>query len=93
MRSRLLALVALTAAFVIGCPAVFPEVGTRLKVPPKDAVLEPPPTCAITVFVADVVPASRSTAVGSATGVVLSSGATTTSPSNEARSASSSSGR
>jgi hypothetical protein len=43
MRSRLLALLALLAALVTGCPAVFPEIGTRLKVAPKDAVLEPPP--------------------------------------------------
>lgn len=43
MRSRLLALLALAAALVTGCPAVFPEVGTRLKVAPKDAVLDPPP--------------------------------------------------
>ena len=43
MRSRLLALLALFAALVIGCPAVFPEVGTRIKVASKDAVLDPPP--------------------------------------------------
>lgn len=43
MRSRLLASLALAATFVMGCPAVFPEVGTRLKVAPKDAILEPGP--------------------------------------------------
>ncbi|MEZ4297814.1 MAG: PDZ domain-containing protein [Polyangiaceae bacterium] len=43
MRSRLAALLVLAVLFVTGCPAVFPEVGTRLKVPPKDALLDPPP--------------------------------------------------
>ncbi len=43
MRSRLLALLTLLAVLVTGCPAVFPEIGTRLKVAPKDAALEPPP--------------------------------------------------
>ncbi|MFO0587950.1 MAG: site-2 protease family protein [Polyangiaceae bacterium] len=43
MRSRLLALAALVAVFMTGCPAVFPEIGTRLKVAPKDAILDPGP--------------------------------------------------
>ena len=43
MRSRLFAALALAAVFVTGCPAVFPEVGTRLKVAPKDAILDPGP--------------------------------------------------
>lgn len=43
MRSRIFALVALAAMFVTGCPAVFPELGTRLKVAPKDAILDPGP--------------------------------------------------
>jgi hypothetical protein len=43
MRPRLFAVLALLAALSTGCPAVFPEIGTRLKVAPKDAILEPPP--------------------------------------------------
>jgi hypothetical protein len=43
MRSRLLAVLALLAALVTGCPAVFPEVGTRVKAASKDAALDPPP--------------------------------------------------
>lgn len=43
MRSRLLAVLFLAATFVTGCPAVYPEVGTRLKVAPKNAILEPGP--------------------------------------------------
>jgi membrane-associated protease RseP (regulator of RpoE activity) len=43
MRSRLLALLALASMVVTGCPAVFPEIGTRMKVAPADAVLDPPP--------------------------------------------------
>lgn len=43
MRPRLFAVLALVAAFSTGCPAVYPEIGTRLKVPPKDSVLEPGP--------------------------------------------------
>lgn len=39
-----LALAALVAA-VVGCPAVYPEIGTRLRTPSRDAaaVLDPPP--------------------------------------------------
>ncbi|MBK8256648.1 MAG: PDZ domain-containing protein [Polyangiaceae bacterium] len=43
MRKTLAALIALAAVVVTGCPAVFPELGTRLRVAPKDAILEPPP--------------------------------------------------
>jgi hypothetical protein len=43
MRLRLPAVVLLAAAFSIGCPAVFPEIGTRFKVAPKNAVLTPGP--------------------------------------------------
>jgi len=49
MRSRLFAVLALPAlagllaALVTGCPAVYPEVGTRLKVPPQGSLLEPGP--------------------------------------------------
>jgi hypothetical protein len=43
MRSRLLAVLTLAFAFLTGCPAVYPEYGTRLKVAPKDAILDTQP--------------------------------------------------
>lgn len=43
MRLRPLAFVLLVAASSLGCPAVFPEFGTRYKTAPKDAVLDPGP--------------------------------------------------
>lgn len=43
MRLRLFAALAVVVAFATGCPAVYPEIGTRLKVAPKDAHLEPGP--------------------------------------------------
>lgn len=43
MRLRLPALAALCVAIATGCPAVYPEIGTRLKVAPKDAILDPGP--------------------------------------------------
>lgn len=43
MRPRFFAFLALCAVLATGCPAVYPEIGTRLKVAPKDAILEPGP--------------------------------------------------
>lgn len=43
MRPRLLASFALLSVLTLGCPAVFPEIGTRMKVAPKEAILDPPP--------------------------------------------------